>query len=534
MVWIALVLAGLAILASLVAIVLSRRRIAALTEEVRRRKQAEQEARAADLAKGHFLAYVSHEMRTPIHGALGLAELVLRGELSPTQREHVELIRTSAESLLALVNDILDLAQIEARRLVLRPKNFGLRDLVNEAVRLLEPQADKGIDFRVRVDAELPDRLYSDAGRLRQVLLNLISNAIRFTRQGSVAVQLEAAGGEDTEPVIRCEVRDTGIGIRPEAQALLFQPYAQTAGSQSRDLGGSGLGLVISKSIVEQMGGRIGFESTRGVGSTFWFEVPLVLAQEAVPPPEPGAPAGREARNHRRILVVDDHPVNRKLIVAQLANLGYAASAVGGGVAALASLAKESYDAVLMDCAMPDLDGYETCRRLREREDGGRRTVVIAITAHAMEGEREHCRACGMDDLLAKPFRGDELAGMLDLWLEGKAAPPEGLEERLAIFDRLGETTGEEVRQQVSEAFLQQGSSDLETMRQALAREDGAAFAAAAHALAGSSGLLGAAELAAGCIELEALARQGKLAACVSRLEAVEQVYRVVSRRLAP
>jgi CheY-like chemotaxis protein/HPt (histidine-containing phosphotransfer) domain-containing protein len=243
----------------------------------------------------------------------------------------------------------------------------------------------------------------------------------------------------------------------------------------------------------------------------------------------------------RRVLVVDDDPVNRLVAAAQIQELGYAADSAGGGEAALAALAREPYDAVLLDCEMPELDGYETCRRLRRHEGDNRRRIrVIALTAHAGAGERERCLAAGMDDHLAKPVRSGELAAVLERWLgdgAGLPPPPEEatglLEERLEALERLGEATGEDVLAQVVESFLRQGAKDLAALREALARGDGAALAAAAHSLAGSSGILGAAGLATGCAELEELARRGDLAACGPRLEPIEEAWRRVAGRLS-
>jgi CheY-like chemotaxis protein/HPt (histidine-containing phosphotransfer) domain-containing protein len=237
--------------------------------------------------------------------------------------------------------------------------------------------------------------------------------------------------------------------------------------------------------------------------------------------------------------VVDDHPVNRLVAIAQVAALGYAADAVDSGEMALAALAAEPYDAVLLDCEMPHLDGYETCRRLRRREGGGRRTRVIALTAHTAPGERERCLAAGMDDHLGKPLQGEELAAVLSRWLEAVELPapptaePDSLEERLAALQRLGEKTGEDVLGQVVESFLHQGARGLETIRRALTRGDGPALATAAHSLAGNSGILGAIGLAMGCAELEELARQQDLTACESRIAAVEQAYQSIARILA-
>jgi two-component system, sensor histidine kinase len=523
----------------------ARRAAAAMAAEVEVRKRAEQAARAASLAKGQLLANASHEIRTPMTGVLGVADLLLRSDLTAAQREQVELIRTSAEALLALVDDVLDLSRIEGGRLLLRPRDFYLRDLVSEVVRLLAPQATaREIDLRLSVAAGLPDEVHGDPVRLRQVLINLVGNAVRHTREGFVAVAVEARQGRGGAPEIRFEVRDTGTGIRPSVQARLFRPFVQSDSSASQNLGGAGLGLVISKSIVELMGGEIGFESTYGAGSMFWFQVPLVAAQGTAdsrrPVPDGKGAGFQAARSGARVLVVDDHPVNRALAVAQLQDLGYAADAAESGDEALSLLAERAYDAVLLDCAMPELDGYETCRRLRAREGADRRTPVIALTAFAVAGERERCLAAGMDDYLAKPYRGEELTALLDRWLgigspEPQApapAPADRIDERLAALQRLGQVQGDEVMKQVKEAFLGRGAQDLESLEQALARGDGEALAAAAHSLAGSSGILGAGALAARCIELEALARQGDLAACAPRLQAVEREYRAVEGRL--
>jgi CheY-like chemotaxis protein len=241
----------------------------------------------------------------------------------------------------------------------------------------------------------------------------------------------------------------------------------------------------------------------------------------------------------RRVLVVDDDPVNRIVATAQIQELGYAADSAGGGEAALALLAREPYDAVLLDCEMPELDGYETCRRLRRREEEGRRTPVIALTAHTAAADRERCLAAGMDDHLGKPVRSGDLAATLERWLNGAgrqpppaAASAEPIEERLAALARLGEAAGEDLLAEVVGSFLQQGKKELAAMREALARGDGAALASAAHSLAGSSGILGAAGLAAGCAGLEELARRGDLAACGARLEPVEQAWRQAADRV--
>ena len=508
----------------------------ALEREMERSKQAEQEARAASLAKGRFLASVSHEIRTPMNGILGMTELLLGSGLGPSQREQVELIRTSADALLALVDDILDLARVEAGRLLLRPRDYRLQELLSNVVRLLSPQAgERGIDLRLEVDPWVPDSLHGDAVRLRQVLLNLIGNAIRFTRQGSVTVRVEAEQPDTRGSALRFEVRDTGVGIRLEDQPRLFQPFGQTDSAASRHLGGTGLGLVISKSIVELMAGEIGFESTRGVGSTFWFRLPLVRALGSGPPSwtplgEAGHLVRRQDGRELRILVVDDRAPNRAVALAMLRELGYAPEAVESGEEALALFAQQPFDAVLLDSEMPGLDGCETCRRLRAMETDGRRVPVIAVTAHTEPEEHEACFAAGMDDFLVKPFQAADLAARLDRWLGGESA--DDLEERLAGFRALSADAGPDIGAQVIEAFLHQGENDLATMRRALLQQDAAVLAEAAHGLAGSASLLGARALAESAGELATLARGESLDACAARLPRVERDFHDAAGRM--
>ena len=534
--------AGLGVLTlSAAALLLRHRCWNALEGELERRKLAEQSARAADGAKSRLLARVSHEIRAPMHGILGMTDLLLRSCLTSEQREQAELVRTSAESLLAVAEDVLDLSRIDASRLRLWPRDFQLRELTGEVVRLLAPRAvQRDVAMHVQVDPSLPDELHGDPVRLRQVLLNLVGNAIRFTRRGSLTVSVEAAEGVGTGASMRFEVRDTGVGIRPEDQSRLFEPFSQAGSSGSGVRSGTGLGLAISKSLVEMMGGEIGVESTRGVGSTFWFRLPLERARgagAASPTPSPRADdaARRLGRRDRRILVVDDRGANRSVGLALLSELGFAAEAVAGGEEALARLREEPFDAVLLDCEMPGLDGFETCRRLRRQEaagGAGRRLPVIAVTANERPDDVRRCLAAGMDQHLTKPFGTAELAAVLDhrLGIEAAATAGDDFVARLAALRDQDATTGEST----AAAFVRQGTDDVAALRRALPEGDGEALVAASHALAGSAGVLGATDLAERAAEVATLARRGDLGGCAERLPDLERAWNETARRIKP
>jgi len=516
--------------------VLSFRDITARVKAEKEAREAKEAAETANRAKSDFLDNVSHEIRTPLNGVLGLTRLLLAEPLGPRQRRYVELADASASSLLDLIEDLLDLGKIESGRVELESAPLRLDELLDDLHDIYRLRAqEKGLRFVLEVDPKVPQAVRGDAGRLRQVLNNLLSNALKFTTQGEFGLVVGRSVLGRGRGMLRFSVYDTGIGIPFEVQQRLFTRFTQADRATARRYGGTGLGLAIVKQLADMMGGTILLQSDPGRGTSVRCELPLPEVPVALVPAREGAPpaAPPTPRLATRVLVAEDNETNQVVVRGILAQAGYHdVTVVADGEEALAAVAAREYDLVLMDCRMPRMDGYQATRRLRAQ---GFTQPIIALTANAAAGERERCLAWGMNEYLSKPIDAARLAQVLAEWtaqpLAAAAAPTPSpgaapaasaprIFDRAGALDRLG--GDEELLGVALAAFRDNAPQVLQSARAALATGAAADLRRHLHSLAGSASMVGGAGLHRLAKELEAQAAAGELAAAGSRMGELE------------
>jgi signal transduction histidine kinase/CheY-like chemotaxis protein len=484
----------------------SRHGCLVLLHDITETSRVEAALKAASRARGDFLARMSHEIRTPMNGIIGLSGLLLQTDLDERQRQYARGTRQSAQALLRLVNDVLDFSRIDAGRLSLETSDFEPRATLAEAVELVRPEAQaKGIALTMATDADVPFTVAGDVGRLRQVLINLLGNAVKFTLTGEVRARIGLDPATATDAVVLCvAVADTGIGIAPETVERIFQPFVQA--NAIVEYGGSGLGLTISKQLVDLMGGHIAVASAIGRGSTFTFTMPVGRAGER----PTGEAFGEETEEVAsavgawtgRVLVAEDNAINQLVILRMLEARGLVADVAASGLEAVDACARVPYDLVLMDCQMPEMDGFEATREIRRREREGRRTPIVAMTAAALPADRQRCFDAGMDEHVAKPVRARELNAVLARFLTAPepatvSSPPPAAASGDAV-DEVRATLGAGFDAVVRQ-YLEDAGASLDGLRAAAARHDRRAIEAAAHRLKGSSGLVGAVDVGRIC-----------------------------------
>jgi signal transduction histidine kinase/CheY-like chemotaxis protein/HPt (histidine-containing phosphotransfer) domain-containing protein len=494
----------------------------ALESEIRERKEMEKwllAAREAALEgakiKSRFVANISHEIRTPVHVITGMLYALKETRLSEQQQKYLNTMQKAADSLIVLLNDILDFSKVEAGKLNVHAKEFDIRELLEQSTAAASREAiSRGIGWTLRVDPEIARKYRADPVRIRQILGNILSNAFKFTSTGEISLRVYEESRSGSKSHVRFEVRDSGAGIPESIGNRIFEEFLQVDNSASRKHGGAGLGLSICKKLVELLEGSIGYESKEGKGSLFWFVVPMHRVTEAtVSRSSPELPLKNPSRRQGRILVVEDNPVNQEVTAILLASFGHDVDIAGDGREGIEKARVFEYDLIIMDCQMPELDGFQTTATIRELESAkGRRTPIIAMTADAMKDAAERCLAAGMDEYLSKPVEVERLREKIDFWLEFQAA--DGKRDTEPKVFRINESAIEKLRTfkapgkanlfvRLVEIYLQDTPGRIERLRKAVGQQDLKTIEAEAHYLKSSSMTLGAEHLSRLCAGLE-------------------------------